>query len=171
MVPTRSVRRQFLTEYVKSYSHHRGLPESSQPDIVDQLCRDVDRYRGIPGLYWFVSPSSCLARQLTREQGHLGSHPGSNLTNRLRLRLVRRTPSRRILCLASRSGGDSRPGGRGDASSRATLGSRSLILLPHILSTHNTIHTPYPTYLPTLLYNPHTDTKHTPYRVYRPRCD
>ncbi|KAH8426019.1 putative ethanolamine kinase [Aspergillus melleus] len=52
MVPTRSVRRQFLTEYVKSYSHHRGLPESSQPDIVDQLCRDVDRYRGIPGLYW-----------------------------------------------------------------------------------------------------------------------
>lgn len=56
MLPTRSVRRQFLTEYVKSYSHHRGLPESSQPDIVDQLCRDVDRYRGIPGLYWFVLP-------------------------------------------------------------------------------------------------------------------
>lgn len=53
MLPTRSVRREFLTEYVKSYSHHKGIPESSQREIVDRLYGDVDRFRGIPGLYWY----------------------------------------------------------------------------------------------------------------------
>lgn len=52
MMPTRSVRRQFLTEYVRSYAQHQGIPESSQPEIVDQLCEEVDRFRGLPGLYW-----------------------------------------------------------------------------------------------------------------------
>ncbi|KAA8651982.1 hypothetical protein EYZ11_001758 [Aspergillus tanneri] len=51
MMPSCSVRRQFLTEYVKSYTHHRGV-ESSQQELVDQLYQDVDRFRGIPGLYW-----------------------------------------------------------------------------------------------------------------------
>ncbi|RHZ56177.1 hypothetical protein CDV55_102707 [Aspergillus turcosus] len=54
MMPTRSVRRQFLTEYVKSYSQYRGVPESAQQEIVDRLYEDVDRFRGIPGLYWGV---------------------------------------------------------------------------------------------------------------------
>ncbi|GAB1212616.1 hypothetical protein ATERTT37_001760 [Aspergillus terreus] len=54
MMPTRAVRRQFLTEYVNSYTHFKGLPESSQKAIVDQLFDDVDRFRGIPGLYWGV---------------------------------------------------------------------------------------------------------------------
>ncbi|PWY73216.1 putative ethanolamine kinase [Aspergillus sclerotioniger CBS 115572] len=54
MLPTRSVRREFLTEYVRSYSHHKGIPESSQGEIVDRLYEDVDRFRGIPGLYWGV---------------------------------------------------------------------------------------------------------------------
>jgi ethanolamine kinase len=54
MMPTRAVRRQFLTEYVNSYTHFKGLPESSQKAIVDQLFDDVDRFRGIPGLYWYV---------------------------------------------------------------------------------------------------------------------
>ncbi|KAE8145772.1 kinase-like domain-containing protein [Aspergillus avenaceus] len=54
MMPTCSVRRQFLTEYVKSYSHNRGIPESSQPEIVDRLYEDVDRFRGFPGLYWGI---------------------------------------------------------------------------------------------------------------------
>ncbi|OJJ63549.1 hypothetical protein ASPSYDRAFT_243093 [Aspergillus sydowii CBS 593.65] len=52
MMPTRSVRRRFLTEYVRSYAQHQGIPESSQPEIVDQLCEEVDRFRGLPGLYW-----------------------------------------------------------------------------------------------------------------------
>lgn len=54
MMPTRSVRRQFLTEYVRSYAQHQGIPESSQPEIVDQLCEEVDRFRGLPGLYWGI---------------------------------------------------------------------------------------------------------------------
>ncbi|KAL4894063.1 kinase-like domain-containing protein [Aspergillus ambiguus] len=54
MMPTRSVRRQFLTEYIHSYTHFKGIPESSQKELVDQLFHDVDRFRGIPGLYWGV---------------------------------------------------------------------------------------------------------------------
>ncbi|KAJ5370537.1 uncharacterized protein N7496_006629 [Penicillium cataractarum] len=54
MIPTQSVRRQFLTEYTKSYCENRGLDASSQAEIVDRLYQDVDRFRGIPGLYWGV---------------------------------------------------------------------------------------------------------------------
>ena len=59
-VPTRTVRRGFLTEYVKSYSHHLNLLESSQEQIVDNLFKDIDRFRGIPGFYWYYDsfPSS-----------------------------------------------------------------------------------------------------------------
>lgn len=54
MTPTRAVRRQFLTEYTKSYVQHRGLDASQADEIVDRLYHDVDRFRGIPGLYWGV---------------------------------------------------------------------------------------------------------------------
>ncbi|OQD74947.1 hypothetical protein PENDEC_c009G02008 [Penicillium decumbens] len=54
MTPTQSVRRQFLTEYSKSYVQHRGLSASSESEIADRLYHDVDRFRGIPGLYWGV---------------------------------------------------------------------------------------------------------------------
>ncbi|OQE30934.1 hypothetical protein PENFLA_c002G01370 [Penicillium flavigenum] len=54
MMPTKSVRRQFLTEYTKSYCEQRGLDASSQAEIADRLYEDVDRFRGIPGLYWGV---------------------------------------------------------------------------------------------------------------------
>ncbi|KAG0155261.1 hypothetical protein PDIDSM_835 [Penicillium digitatum] len=54
MMPTKSVRRQFLTDYTKSYCEQRGLDASSQAEIVDLLYEDVDRFRGIPGLYWGV---------------------------------------------------------------------------------------------------------------------
>lgn len=54
MMPTKSVRRAFLTEYTKSYCENAGLEASSQADIVDRLYEDVDRFRGIPGLYWLV---------------------------------------------------------------------------------------------------------------------
>ncbi|KAL2828513.1 kinase-like domain-containing protein [Aspergillus cavernicola] len=53
MMPTRTDRRQFLTEYVHSYSQHREV-SSSQTEIVDQLCEEVDRFRGLPGLYWGI---------------------------------------------------------------------------------------------------------------------
>ncbi|KAL4924433.1 putative ethanolamine kinase [Aspergillus undulatus] len=54
MMPTRTVRRQFLTEYVRSYAQHQGISEPSQPEIVDKLCEEVDRFRGLPGLYWGI---------------------------------------------------------------------------------------------------------------------
>ncbi|KAJ5489219.1 hypothetical protein N7539_004109 [Penicillium diatomitis] len=54
MIPTKSVRRQFLTEYTRSYCKHRGLDASSEAEIVDRLHQDVDRFRGIPGFYWGV---------------------------------------------------------------------------------------------------------------------
>ncbi|KAJ5939756.1 hypothetical protein N7466_002890 [Penicillium verhagenii] len=54
MIPTQSVRRQFLTEYTKSYIEHRKLDTSSEGEIVTRLFEDVDRFRGIPGLYWGV---------------------------------------------------------------------------------------------------------------------
>ncbi|KAJ5091788.1 hypothetical protein NUU61_006658 [Penicillium alfredii] len=54
MIPTKSVRRQFLTEYAKSYCQHRSIDAASQSEIVDKLYNDVDRFRGIPGFYWGV---------------------------------------------------------------------------------------------------------------------
>ncbi|KNG86812.1 putative ethanolamine kinase [Aspergillus nomiae NRRL 13137] len=54
MMPTCAVRRQFLTEYVRSYTQHKGLPKLSQKEIIDRLYEDVDRFRGIPGLYWGI---------------------------------------------------------------------------------------------------------------------
>ncbi|KAK2883383.1 hypothetical protein FQN49_000023 [Arthroderma sp. PD_2] len=52
-LPTRSVRRGFLEEYVDSFSQHNALPGSKQK-VVDDLFADVDRYRGLPGFYWGV---------------------------------------------------------------------------------------------------------------------
>ncbi|EEH41409.2 hypothetical protein PAAG_02972 [Paracoccidioides lutzii Pb01] len=53
-IPTRSVRREFLTEYVKSYHEHSNLPKVNQEEVVEKLFNDVDRFRGIPGFYWGV---------------------------------------------------------------------------------------------------------------------
>ena len=52
MVPTKSVRRGFVEEYVASYIKHSGqiLHEST----ADTLCQEIDRWRGIPGLYWGI---------------------------------------------------------------------------------------------------------------------
>jgi ethanolamine kinase len=56
MMPTRSVRKEFLTEYVQSYYTHHGSGDGVGPEekqkTVDKLYWDVDRFRGIPGFYW-----------------------------------------------------------------------------------------------------------------------
>lgn len=52
MLPTKAVRREFLSEYLKSYSKYRGLTDKSVQAAVDRLFKDVDRFRGIPGFYW-----------------------------------------------------------------------------------------------------------------------
>jgi ethanolamine kinase len=56
MLPTRSVRREFLTEYVKSFAQHggKGVDAGEQEKVVEKLFQDVDRFRGIPGFYWGV---------------------------------------------------------------------------------------------------------------------
>lgn len=52
MLPTRKVRREFLAEYLKSYSKYLGLSDLSSPSAVEKIFADVDRFRGIPGFYW-----------------------------------------------------------------------------------------------------------------------
>lgn len=53
LIPTRSVRRGFIEEYVQSYGKHASLG-TSQEEAVEKLYKDVDQYRGIPGFYWGV---------------------------------------------------------------------------------------------------------------------
>ncbi|KAG9783402.1 Ethanolamine kinase [Exophiala dermatitidis] len=52
MLPTRSVRRQFLQVYLESYKAHSDIPVPN--DMLDVLHDEVDRYRGMPGLYWGI---------------------------------------------------------------------------------------------------------------------
>lgn len=58
VLPTRSVRRAFLREYLESYICHRGSSLScwseNREDLERRLFTEVDRFRGIPGLYWGI---------------------------------------------------------------------------------------------------------------------
>lgn len=55
-LPTRSQRRDFISDYLDSYFRFR--PEiDGKKDISalkQQLCEDVDHFRGIPGFYWGI---------------------------------------------------------------------------------------------------------------------
>ena len=51
-LPTRSVRRAFLKEYISSFRSHTELDPNI--DFADRLFHEVDRFRGIPGLYWGI---------------------------------------------------------------------------------------------------------------------
>ncbi|KAL9597264.1 MAG: hypothetical protein Q9219_005245 [cf. Caloplaca sp. 3 TL-2023] len=54
-IPTRSVRRAFLEEYLRSYKSHASLPSPAGDDThLNTLFDEVDIYRGVPGLYWGV---------------------------------------------------------------------------------------------------------------------
>jgi ethanolamine kinase len=88
MMPTRSIRREFLTEYVKSFVKYGGKgADSDQQKVVDKLFQDVDRFRGIPGFYWCVLPTPfchiLISANKSLIQGCLVSYPSNNLTNRL----------------------------------------------------------------------------------------
>ena len=59
VLPTRSTRRAFLTDYLASYFAHLGpaLPRSGEAMFAAELERlnaTVDHFRGIPGLYWGI---------------------------------------------------------------------------------------------------------------------
>jgi ethanolamine kinase len=52
LIPTKSTRRGFLQEYLASYNKHTHDPV---PDsMLEFLEKEVDRYRGMPGLYWGI---------------------------------------------------------------------------------------------------------------------
>jgi ethanolamine kinase len=52
MLPHKPVRRQFLQDYLESFSAHSDRPLPN--DMLDILYDEVDRYRGMPGFYWGV---------------------------------------------------------------------------------------------------------------------
>ncbi|KAL8670040.1 MAG: hypothetical protein Q9168_005401 [Polycauliona sp. 1 TL-2023] len=55
VLPTRSVRRAFIEEYLTSYASHTTLPATSDEKFhANQLFDEVDAYRGVPGLYWGI---------------------------------------------------------------------------------------------------------------------
>ncbi|KAH0542513.1 hypothetical protein FGG08_003109 [Glutinoglossum americanum] len=55
LLPTRSVRRAFLHEYLRSYRLHSNVLQASEEDVameVGRLFDEVDNFRGVPGFYW-----------------------------------------------------------------------------------------------------------------------
>ena len=54
MLPTRSTRRSYIEEYLQSYQSHAPTEKAKHAFTVEELCLEVDRYRGMPGLYWGV---------------------------------------------------------------------------------------------------------------------
>lgn len=52
MLPTRTMRREFLTDYLESYKAQSDT--SLTDDMLEILVDQVDRYRGMPGLYWGI---------------------------------------------------------------------------------------------------------------------
>lgn len=62
VLPTRSVRRAFLREYLESYTCHSSGSSSlsrwseieNREELERRLFVEVDRFRGIPGLYWGI---------------------------------------------------------------------------------------------------------------------
>lgn len=53
MLPSKSIRHEFLTEYLSSYKAHSTDP-GAQSASLDFLEAEVDRFRGMPGFYWGV---------------------------------------------------------------------------------------------------------------------
>lgn len=57
VLPTRSLRREFLREYLESFNKHHGQaqPTSKEKEKqLDDLFEQVDLFRGVPGFYWGI---------------------------------------------------------------------------------------------------------------------
>ena len=56
LLPTRSQRRDFIQEYVRSYFAHLGsdMSQIDEEAEVGRLFDEVDVYRGVPGFYWGI---------------------------------------------------------------------------------------------------------------------
>ena len=53
MLPTKSIRRAFLEDYLDSYQKHSGATFARE-EALEALIGDVDKYRGMPGFYWGI---------------------------------------------------------------------------------------------------------------------
>lgn len=51
LLSTRKTRRILIEEYAQTYHEHCSMKVPDVEQLVDGLCRDVDRYRGMPGFY------------------------------------------------------------------------------------------------------------------------
>ncbi|KAI9808618.1 MAG: hypothetical protein M1825_003768 [Sarcosagium campestre] len=54
VLPSRSQRRGFLEEYVRSYEAHLGTPLTDCEATIQRLFDEVDAFRGVPGFYWGI---------------------------------------------------------------------------------------------------------------------
>ncbi|KAI9764006.1 MAG: hypothetical protein M1840_008954 [Geoglossum simile] len=56
LLPTRSIRREFLREYFRSYKHHNRLHLTTKDEETEIQCLfdEVDLFRGVPGFYWGI---------------------------------------------------------------------------------------------------------------------
>lgn len=54
VLPTRSQRRDFLAAYLDSFNLFASRGSEQRDAEIDQLCREVDLFRGAPGLYWGI---------------------------------------------------------------------------------------------------------------------
>ena len=52
LLPTRAVRRAFVEQYLQSFKSHISERHIPAPVSAEMLLEEVDRYRGMPGLYW-----------------------------------------------------------------------------------------------------------------------
>jgi ethanolamine kinase len=51
-MPTRTIRRAFLREYLRSFNAHQN--KSYKESELEELFDQVDRFRGVPGFYWGI---------------------------------------------------------------------------------------------------------------------
>jgi len=54
MLPTRSLRRAFIKEYLQSLAKYKESDKEVTETEVEELVAEVDRLRGLPGYYWGV---------------------------------------------------------------------------------------------------------------------
>jgi ethanolamine kinase len=52
LLPTKSTRREFLREYIRSYDKHLGRPIDEDAARLERFCKEVDAFRAIPSFFW-----------------------------------------------------------------------------------------------------------------------
>jgi len=52
LLPTRSIRKEFLREYLRSYDTQLGRHVDEDVERLQRLCEEVDSFRAIPSFFW-----------------------------------------------------------------------------------------------------------------------